>query len=285
MTEEIHLGGDNVYPGSESGRTQVVMRNTFQAIAFDFGNTLCPWDDAQYWQVTRGALEHVCSYAPGSTFEQAYEAFSRYRMEECVRNLPRLRENDLPGMLRRTAEELSGRSISESELADIVRAQTEAFVRVCHAPEGLPAVLERLSHDHILAVLSNYSLPAAIRLSLEKMGIDKYFHTIMVSADLGIIKPSRELFGELLVKLDVPPEKALFVGDDWLADVVGASACGMPVVQVTGNTTEDFAERMNAIFNGYIRQVLDLPEYRPWRNAEPLAVLGSVFDLERWLRG
>jgi len=261
------------------------MTKQFDAIAFDFGNTLCPWDDVQYWQVTRGAMERIRALAPGSDFETAYRAFSHFRDMECARNLPLLRENDLPGVLRSAAEEVAGRAITDEELQDILRGQIAAFVSACKAPEGLVEVLERLSGRYRLAVLSNYSLPEAVHLALEKMGIARYFDPVVVSGDVGMIKPSRKLFGHLLSRLGFPPEKVLFVGDDWLADIVGACGVGMPSVQVTGYTTDRFAEKMDAVFNGYIRKAMDLPGYACWKDAKPVAVLDSVFDLERWLNG
>lgn len=259
--------------------------NSVEAIAFDFGNTICPWDDRQYWQVTRGAMEQICRLVPGLEFESAYRTFSYFRAKECAKNLPMLRENDISLILRSTAEELAGRAISENELLAIIEAQIRAFVGACRAPVALRASLDRLAQKYRLAVLSNYSLPQAVRLALENMGLSDCFHTILVSADIGRIKPSRELFQHLLFRLGYPPEKVLFVGDDWLADIVGAHIAGMPSIQVTDYTTQEFAQRMDIVFGRYIRRALSSPEYAGWEQAKPIATLKSVLELENWLDG
>ena len=260
-------------------------RDSFRAIAFDFGNTLCPWDDREYWQVTRGAMDAICRLSPTHDFNSAYQVFSRLRAEECAKNLPWLRENDIAWVLRRTAEELTGRAISDEELHAIVQAQVDAFLSACRAPRGLSELLRRLSAGNKLAVLSNYSISEAVHLALANMGISEYFDIVVVSGDVGYIKPSRELFEYLLARLGCAPGEVLFVGDDWLADIVGACAVGMPAIQVVGYTSKQFADRMEKVFGEYIRKALSARAYACWKDAKPIAVLESVFDLEWWLKG
>ena len=254
--------------------------NNIKAIAFDFGNTLCPWDEEQYWEVTRTALNHMCAHAPGKSLESVTEVFSRVRNEDSSINLPQSLENDLPGIYQKTATEVCGRPLSSADLADLVDTHVKAFVGVCRPPDGLQEFLIRLSKKYRLALLSNYPLPDAIRLSLIKFGVEKLFNPIIVSGDLGFIKPHRMIFDKLLTDLDLPPEKVLFVGDDWVADVVGASASGIPCIQIKNH---HMSNKLEGVFGTYIRQAVYRPEFSAWREAKPLAVLNSVLDLEGWL--
>jgi putative hydrolase of the HAD superfamily len=257
-------------------------KTPIRAIAFDFGNTLCPWNEDQYWQITRATLDHICSYADGHGFDSAYDVLSRLRSEDSARNLPRLVENDLEGILRRTAAEIAGRPFSQAELDGVLETHRAAFAGVCHTPEGLPEMLDRLSEKYPLAVISNYSMSGCIDRSLRCMDIAEYFSPVIVSADLGIIKPSPLIFGRLCAQLGLPPEQVLFAGDDWVADVVGARSAGMPCVHVRGGGSMQ-AETLDRIFGTYLRQALERPELHGWREAKPLAVLHSVLELERWL--
>jgi len=255
-----------------------------QAIAFDFGNTLCPWDEEQYRQVTSSTLEHICALSNGHSADSAYEVFSRIRDAESARNLARLMENDLVGILGNTARELLGRPLDRSELDKLIDAHVAAFVRVCKAPAGLVSMLDRLSQGYRLAVVSNYPLPKCIRLSLESLGISGYFESTVVSGDLGIIKPGQRMFWEALSTLSLPPEEVLFVGDDWIADVVGACAAGMPCVHILDSKTTRKARMMEGVFGAYLRKALELPELSCWREAKPVVVLKSVLGLEKWLQ-
>jgi len=257
----------------------------FQAIAFDFGNTLCPWGEEQYWQVTHRTVSQICVHAPRYDFDSAVELFVRARREGYAKNLPRMEENDLVEILARTAAKICGRPLSEAELQEVVDAHVRSFVDVCAPPKGLHELLERLSSKYRLAVLSNYPLSECIRLSLRELGIERHFGITVVSGDMGVIKPSRRIFGRLLSDLRLPPEKVLFVGDDWVADVVGACASGMPCVQIADSNGDPKALALDGMFGPYFRKALESPELSCWREARPLAVLGSILELEQWLEG
>jgi len=217
---------------------------------------------------------------PDKDVESVLEVFSQVRNEDSAQNLPRSLENDLPGIYQKTATEVCGRPLSSDDLSELVDTHVKAFVGVCHPPAGLREFLTRLSKKYRLALVSNYPISDAIRLSLVKLDIDKLFDPIIVSGDLGIIKPHRMIFDKLLADLDLPPEEVLFVGDDWVADIVGASASGLPCIQIRNG---HMGNKLEGVFGTYIRRAVDRPEFAPWRNAKPLAVLESVLDLEGWL--
>lgn len=254
--------------------------NSIKAIAFDFGNTLCPWDEEQYWSVTRMALTRMCALVPGKDMESMLEVFCRVRNEDSSVNLPQSLENDLAGIYQKTAVEVCGNPLSSADLANLLDTHVKAFVAVCRPPEGLHEFLARLSKKYRLALLSNYPLPDAIRLSLVKFGVEKLFNPVIVSGDLGIIKPHRMIFDKLLADLNLPAEQVLFVGDDWVADVIGSSASGMRCVQIANHHA---GNKREGVFGTYIRQAVHRPEFGTWRDAKPLAVLNSVLDLEGWL--
>lgn len=256
---------------------------SIRAIAFDFGNTLCPWDEPQYWDVTRGTIARLCAVSGIDNHDTAMAVFGRLQVAKYAESLPRMREVDLVGSLTETAKTLSGRVLSDDELADVMAAHLAAFVGVCKTPAGLPDLLERLKQRYELAVLSNYSVSDCIREALKAMGIAGHFPTTMVSADLGIIKPSRKLFGELLSRLGLEPSEVLFVGDDWVADIVGACASGLPCVHVENNGAVHGGRTKNNPFSEYLSKALESPELSCWQEAKPLAVMKTVLELEHWL--
>lgn len=258
-------------------------KDSIRAIAFDFGNTLCPWDEEQYWQVTRSTVRQICAHAPGCDFDSALDIFMRIRRDGYARNLPRMLENNLVGILAQTAEEVRGKPLSEADLQGIVRGHETSFVEACTAPEGLHELLGRLSRKYKLAVASNYPLSECIRLSLKELGIDRYFRVTIVSGDLGVIKPSRRIFDKLVSEMAVLAENILFVGDDWVADVVGAYASGMPCVQIVNSDSGRNPRTLEGVFGVHFRKALESPELRGWQEAKPLAVLNSVLELESWL--
>jgi putative hydrolase of the HAD superfamily len=92
---------------------------------------------------------------------------------------------------------------------------------------GVSAMLARLAQGRDLAILSNWPLAATIDRYAEAHGWLPYFKGIIVSQRIGTIKPQPAIFEAARAVLGGPdPGSILHVGDDWAADVVGASAMG-----------------------------------------------------------
>lgn len=61
------------------------------------------------------------------------------------------------------------------------------------------------------------------------------FDSIVVSAEVGARKPHANIFHSICAKLDVEPSKAVFVGDSWSSDIVGALRVGIQPVWIRKN--------------------------------------------------
>lgn len=61
---------------------------------------------------------------------------------------------------------------------------------------------------------------------LERLGLKKYFETIIVSCNVGFTKPSPVIFEQAIRWLKVRPENTLHVGDSPKEDIEGAKAAG-----------------------------------------------------------
>jgi HAD superfamily hydrolase (TIGR01509 family) len=56
--------------------------------------------------------------------------------------------------------------------------------------------------------------------------IDDAFDRLVISAEIGLVKPDQEIFHWLISQLGIEPAKAVFV-DDFLHNVEGARAAGL----------------------------------------------------------
>lgn len=81
-----------------------------------------------------------------------------------------------------------------------------------------------------LAVVSNY--PCGLGHFCAELGIGRYFDHVLVSAEVGHAKPSREIFDEAARRLGVAPHAILHVGDSIDDDVEGARAAGFHAVLI-----------------------------------------------------
>ena len=58
-------------------------------------------------------------------------------------------------------------------------------------------------------------------------GIDKYFDALILSEDIGVNKPNRELYEYALQKTASKVEESIMIGDMFETDIVGAENIGM----------------------------------------------------------
>lgn len=103
-------------------------------------------------------------------------------------------------------------------------------------------VLEYLSPRYNLYILSN----GFKELQFHKMrssGIDKYFRKIILSDDIGILKPWPEIFHFALSATQSELNESLMIGDSWENDIAGAAGVGMHQVfyNVSGRMDLPFA--------------------------------------------
>ncbi|CRK76099.1 Alpha-D-glucose-1-phosphate phosphatase YihX [Nereida ignava] len=59
------------------------------------------------------------------------------------------------------------------------------------------------------------------------------FDTIVVSGEVGVIKPSTEIYALLCHRTDIAPQRCVFI-DDGLHNCIGARAAGMDAIHFTG---------------------------------------------------
>ncbi len=93
---------------------------------------------------------------------------------------------------------------------------------VPHAHE----VLQELSSRYNLYILSN-GFHELQRHKMRSAKLDTYFKAIILSDDIGILKPNPELFHHAMKVTNATPADSLMIGDSWESDVIGASAVGM----------------------------------------------------------
>ena len=96
------------------------------------------------------------------------------------------------------------------------------------APETAPTLQELGERGYRLAVISNAD--GRVEGLIRDAGIRDFFEFVMDSAIEGVEKPDPEIFLRGCRRLGVEPAEALYVGDRYPVDVLGARAAGMEAV-------------------------------------------------------
>jgi FMN phosphatase YigB (HAD superfamily) len=212
-------------------------------ITFDFGNTLVPVSRSGLRRVVEDTADAMCGRWPDLERTAFLAAWAEERARQFREDVPRFREVDLAERLIRVLARLRGmdpppdevpwdqeRAAERSDAADVawgVERYSRAFVDGLPETPGVTQLLARLAAERDVAILSNWPLAATIDRYAEAHGWQQYLSAIVVSQRVGTIKPRPEIFEAARSALGDPePATILHVGDDWAADVVGASGAG-----------------------------------------------------------
>jgi putative hydrolase of the HAD superfamily len=93
-------------------------------------------------------------------------------------------------------------------------------------------LLSKAAVNRKLGLVSNFTFAPVIYAGLRKLGISHFFSAILVSEAFGFRKPHAKMFQEILRRLNVKADEAVYVGDSPLEDIRGAKEAGMRTVFV-----------------------------------------------------
>lgn len=217
------------------------MANRYKNLFFDLDDTL--------WAFSENARDMFEVMYAKYHYERYFHSFEHFYSLYTQRNL-QLWEEYGRGLI--TKDELNRQrffyplqqvGVEEAELAQNFSRDFFAVIPTCkklmpHARE----TLEYLSSRYRLYILSN----GFRELQYRKMcsaGIEHYFRKIVLSDDIGILKPRVEIFHFALSATQSELRESLMIGDNWENDIAGARNAGMHQVYyspVTNNNPLPF---------------------------------------------
>jgi HAD superfamily hydrolase (TIGR01549 family) len=121
----------------------------------------------------------------------------------------------------------------DAAAARMADAHMDSLARAVVCPPGRRELLAGLGGAHRLALLSNFDDGPTARRVLAEAGLEPYFEVIVISAEEGIRKPSREIFARACARMGVSPSACLYVGDTFVEDIEGAAGAGLSALWVS----------------------------------------------------
>ena len=92
--------------------------------------------------------------------------------------------------------------------------------------DDVPAALDDLKKRGLkLGLISN--IEKDMTATLDKLGLSSRLDIVVTSQDAGFTKPQPEIFRYALKRAGVQPDEAVYIGDQYQVDVIGAKAAGM----------------------------------------------------------
>lgn len=95
---------------------------------------------------------------------------------------------------------------------------------------GIEYTLGELSGTYKLGIAANQV--SACRTALENRGLIKYFSIVLLSAEIGLLKPDDRFFKTLIQKSKCQPDEMVMIGDRIDNDILPANKIGMKTIWV-----------------------------------------------------
>jgi HAD superfamily hydrolase (TIGR01662 family) len=93
-------------------------------------------------------------------------------------------------------------------------------------PEDVRRALIQLKQEgYIMAVLSNRDKP--FQATLDTHNVSEFFDFSLAGGEVNTFKPDPGLFEHALERVKLTPQEAVYVGDNYFADVIGARRAGL----------------------------------------------------------
>jgi putative hydrolase of the HAD superfamily len=198
-----------------------------KAIFFDLDDTLLVTDATHREAVTASCAEAArrCSAIDAGCLEAVYLEVGREVWLSS--DLPQIQESAVEFRRKIWAAALERVGVRDELLTDLLAAhhteERQAGYRLF--PDAL-ATLQCLHGRYHLGIITN-GMTEIQREKIERLGIEPYFDTILISQEVGIAKPDAGIFQRALSRVRCEPWEAVMVGDSLARDIAGARSAGL----------------------------------------------------------
>ena len=220
-----------------------------RGILFDLGNTVVLFPD--WFKPTLGVETQEMSLERKSTLESLLrtmydslnlgglqvgwssflEAYNAVRSRQLKQQKQTLKEYDVKERLVKVLESLGFEASASSEIiCQALDAYFKDYVRRVEMEREIMPTLRSLLPRYRLGVVTNFAYPPAVYSILGKFSLEKIFDPVVISGEVGWIKPNPIIFQVALSRLKLGADQVVFVGDDPETDIRGAKNVGMKTV-------------------------------------------------------
>ncbi len=215
----------------------------YEAVLFDMGYTLVHFEP-EMAVVMQAALRSIGVERSVDAMRAALHAvWQEFFNEEATADFPPTQEYDdwLEAEIQRAILTRLGVEADEETRQRYAQALDAWFRRpgvIRLYPEVVDVLTALRERGYRLGIVSNWSWN--LRERVAQVGLTDFFEVIWASAYAGCGKPHRCIFDQALAQMGLAPEQALYVGDSYRNDVIGARRAGMDAVLLDrdGKATE-----------------------------------------------
>ena len=209
------------------------MNRKIDAIFFDLGETLINFGQIDVRQLFLAGARLAYDYL--QQLGQPLPPFAIYRRKQswaikfsAIKNKLARREFNSLDLLSATSSKL-GHNLAQDQLVELAWKFYEPLRRQAVVEDNVPDMLQGFLDDGLkLGVISNTFVPGQVLdRHLAREGLLDLLAIRIYSCDIGYRKPNPKLFAAAAERVNLPPERIMFVGDMLRQDVSGANRAGM----------------------------------------------------------
>ncbi|MEX0721787.1 MAG: HAD family hydrolase [Balneolaceae bacterium] len=116
--------------------------------------------------------------------------------------------------------------------------------------DGAKEAYHRIADSYKVGIITN-GFAETQRLKIAKFDFKSTASQIVISEDLGVMKPHPKIFEHATTLTGVTRDEILYVGDSLTSDVIGSSKAGWKVAWYTKNPTEEGREMASLVFDDF----------------------------------
>ena len=217
-----------------------------KAVFFDLYHTLVRYEPPREELQSKALKDFGIEINP-EVFRWPLVAADEFIYQELARSpLGKRSEPDkmaLWGQYQRIVLKEAGIEADDKLVLGLLGKMLQTKMKLVLFDDAAPALSDLKNKGFILGLISN--IDHDITSLLDELGLPSLLDVIVTSQDTGFNKPQPEIFQTALQQAGVQPAEAIYVGDQYQVDVVGANRAGM--------------KGMLLDRNGYFEEVTDCP--------------------------
>lgn len=228
-----------------------------KAILFDLYGTLIDIHTDETKEMLWEKLTLFYGYQ-GAEYEQLQDAYLHHVEKLKARSFYNYPDIDILEVFKALYEEEGANSDLRllKDTATLFRVLSVEHIRLY---PHVVSLLTSLQKRYRLVLMSN-AQAAFTQAEIDLMGIRSYFDGIHLSSDYGVSKPDPGYFQAVLKNEGLLPEECIYIGNDHIADVKGASQVGMESIYIHTNCSHQIVpefECLLKVMDGDHQKIID----------------------------
>ena len=208
----------------------------FKAVFFDLYHTLVTYDPPQE-ELEAGALKEMGVDVQPVALRSPIIVADEFIYNEIARRPLSHRSQEEKLALYMQHQEMILREAAVPYDTRIVMGllgkMQQAQMKLVLFDDVAPALTELKKRGLILGLISNLEQDA--NETLNRLGLHLWLEIVVTSKDAGVNKPQPEIFLEAINRAGVQPAEALYIGDQYQVDILGANGAGMKGILLDRN--------------------------------------------------